>query len=74
MNVAELRSQLNKLIEEGKGELEVVVSSDAEGNSLSRLDELSISYCYEDEPIHPDDVGTEFDEEDLTVRVIVWPV
>jgi hypothetical protein len=72
MNVTELKLLLDKLIEDGKGNLEIVVSKDAEGNGFNEIDELGVSHCFENEPVHPDDIGEEYDEEDLIEKLIVW--
>lgn len=72
MTLSELKIVIDELIKRGNGDLEVLSSSDSEGNSFNSVYELSISHCYEDEPVHPDDIGTEYDEEDLVEKVVIW--
>ena len=72
MKIIELKLHLDKLVEEGKGELEIVVSKDAEGNGFNEIDELGVSQCFDNEPVHPDDIGEEYNEEDLTEKLVVW--
>lgn len=82
MTVAELIAELQKY----PGDREVLVSSDAEGNSKGLLADASFEYYrkegYEYETYHPDDVIAELtwaDENDEEVApysqgVVLWPV
>jgi N-acetylmuramoyl-L-alanine amidase CwlA len=72
VTVNELKAELDKLIENGKGDMEILASKDAEGNGFNNLDEVSVNHCYDDEPVHPDDIGTEYDAEDLVEKVVIW--
>jgi hypothetical protein len=72
LTVNELKAELEKLIENGKGDMDILASKDAEGNGFNNLDEVTVDHCYDDEPVHPDDIGTEYDEEDLVEKVVIW--
>ena len=72
MTVNELKAELEKLIESGKGDLEILAPKYAEGNGFNNLDEVVVNHYYDNEPIHPDDIGTEYDEEDLIKKVVIW--
>lgn len=74
MRLAKLKEIVDELIEDGHGELDVIMSKDAEGNGFSSLYELFISHCYDNEPIHPNDIGTEYDEEDIERKIVMYPV
>jgi hypothetical protein len=74
MKLNELKRLINELVEDGKGEMEVLLSEDAEGNGFNDIDELTVDHCYDDEVVHPDDIGTEYDEESLEEKVIIWSV
>jgi hypothetical protein len=73
MTVRELIEHLSKL----DGDLPVIMGSDDEGNDFIEPYTPSESWAVEDDsmrcglyPVHPDDVGTEYDEAEL-VRVVV---
>lgn len=70
MNVSELIEQLQAL---GRPELEVMVAKDAEGNGFSALECVQIDPMVDGEAIAVEDVGTEFEEADVTYAVIFWP-
>lgn len=73
MNVLQLRNFLDELIKNGKGNHDIVLSSDAEGNRFNRIDTAQLDMCTdENDPVHPDDIGTEYDEADLTEKVTIW--
>ncbi|MEM5009336.1 hypothetical protein WKH57_01315 [Niallia taxi] len=72
MTINRLKELLDYLIKEGHGELEVLLSKDAEGNGFNGVDDITVNHCYENDPIHPDDIGTEYNEEDLEVKSIIW--
>ena len=74
MKLKELAEVLNKYVNEGKGDLIVNVSSDPEGNSVSNVDEITLGYMYDGEGVHPDDVGTEYDESEVTQEFTIWPI
>ncbi|MGZ9868169.1 hypothetical protein ACU3L3_07080 [Priestia endophytica] len=74
MKLNELKKLIDELVEDGKGEMEVLLSEDAEGNGFNDIDELGVSHCHYDTPVHPDDIGEEYDEEDLEEKVIIWSV
>lgn len=70
MTVTELIEQLKKL----DGNLQVIMSSDPEGNDFRSLYQAEQEWCTsEDEPVHPDDIGTEYEESDLQQKVVLWP-
>lgn len=70
---------LIKLLEREDGELEIIISSDAEGNNLKRIDELSKSNFalgddyLEDSLINEDDEPSYLPDECET-KVIIWPI
>ncbi|TPF17976.1 hypothetical protein [Priestia megaterium] len=73
MNVLELKNFLDELIKDGKGELEIVMSKDAEGNAFNRLDTAQLDLCNdENEPVNEEDIGEYYEREDLTEKVIIW--
>lgn len=72
MNVAELIAELELI----PGDTQVIVSRDPEGNGFESLH--SVDYGHKEkgprgEMVHPDDVGTEYDPEDLEPAVCLWP-
>lgn len=74
MKLSELKVVIDELFQQGKGNLEIILSKDAEGNGFNDIDELTVDHCYDNEPVHPDDIGTEYDEEDLEEKVVIWSV
>lgn len=73
MKLDELKLQIDKLIEQGKGSMEIVVSSDAEGNDFNNIHEIDTLLCYDGEPIHPDDVKDGYYRmEDTTEKLVLW--
>lgn len=69
-----------KMLEKYPRDMFVVVSSDAEGNSIRDLGQVSMTYLQKDgygyEEIADEDVGGEdgFFEEDLVKAIGMWPV
>ena len=69
-------SELIELLSEFDGDLEVIMGSDDEGNDFVEPYAPSLDWCVEDDtrcgyrPVHEDDVGTEYDEDEL-VRMVV---
>jgi hypothetical protein len=77
LTVQETTMKVSKLIEELSTldpDLEVILSSDPEGNDFSFLDEVAISLFatsgYEIWTVHPDDAD---EYEDLKEGVVLWP-
>lgn len=64
-------SELIEALQEFDGDLEVIAGSDEEGNDFNDLYYPSLNWCAPDDsmrcgwnPLHPSDVGTEYDIED----------
>ncbi|WP_182004630.1 hypothetical protein [Priestia aryabhattai] len=73
MNVLDLKNFLDELIKEGKGNLEIVLAQDAEGNAFNRIDTAQLDLCDdENNPVNEDDIGEEYNIEDLTEKVTIW--
>jgi hypothetical protein len=72
MTVGSLRAALANFPED----LPVLVASDEEGNSFEHLYDVEVSKYYEIDreiqTIHPDDVD-EYDQDDLSDAVVLWP-
>lgn len=72
MTVGNLRAALSGLPDD----LPIIMSSDEEGNSLNHLWEAVVSKCtvgrLNIEAVYPDDVR-DYDPEDLTDAVVLWP-
>lgn len=73
MNVKKLHELLGLLIQEGKGELDVFVSKDPEGNAFRKIDEATLDYYFDGEPVHPDDIGTAYDIKEVVEKITIWP-
>lgn len=73
MKVAELIEAL----QEFPGDAEIIAGSDEEGNDYVTPYFPSYDWCVEDDtrcgyrPVHPDDVGTEYDEDELVKMVVM---
>lgn len=69
MKVHELMELLSALPQN----VELWVSRDEEGNAFNRLAYVEEEYMSVDmEPIHPDDLD-EYDEDEVTRAVVLWP-
>jgi hypothetical protein len=68
--------EMIEYLSEFDGELEMIAGSDDEGNDFVVPYAPSLSWCVEDEtrcgyrPVHDDDVGTEYEVDEL-VRMVV---
>lgn len=75
MKVHELITLLQDLPEDH----EVYVSSDEEGNTITRLAVADESWGFPErdgyrlDTVADEDVGTEYDKEDLVQAVVLWP-
>ena len=74
MKVKELIDYLSEF----DGELEVIAGSDDEGNDFVVPYAPSLDWCVEDDdtrcgyrPVHPSDVGSEYDIVDLVQKVVM---
>lgn len=74
MTVEELIAHLLKL----PPDMDIIVASDEEGNDWDDLYYApSVSWCVEDDtrcglrPVHPDDIGTEYEQDELVQRVVL---
>lgn len=73
MKLIEIQRKINELVENGYGNYYVIASSDAEGNGFNTVSEFSVEKCYENEPVHPDDIEDNYyDENDLSEKVVIW--
>lgn len=73
MILNELKKKIDELVEQGNGDMEIIISSDAEGNSFNELDEIITSLCYGDEMVHSDDVEEGYyDKADLVEKLVIW--
>lgn len=72
MTVGSLRAVLSKFPDD----MHVLVASDEEGNSFEHLYDVEVSKYYEIDreiqTVHPDDFD-EYDPDDLTDAVVLWP-
>lgn len=71
-------SELIEHLQQFDGDLEVIAGSDDEGNDYIEPYFPTLSWCVEDDsfragfyPVHPDDVGTEYDEDELVQKVVM---
>lgn len=70
-------SELIKSLSEFDGDLEIIMGSDDEGNDFVVPYHPSLDWCVEDDtrcgyrPVALEDVGTEYDEEDLVQMVVM---
>lgn len=75
LTVGQLKEQLDKY----PTDMKVYLPSDEEGNSYNVLYELTESWfmegdnAYDRTAVHPNDVGTEYEEEHLIKVVLLWP-
>jgi len=69
MTVAELIQSL----QEFPGDLEVLVSHDAEGNTHSPMEGV-YDYAYDGEDLYDPEQDDFFDPEDVRPVVVIWPV
>jgi hypothetical protein len=67
MKVKELKHMLGNYHDE----MEIAISEDAEGNTLSPLAEVSLSRVA---PVYNNDWQLDFDEDQGTDYVVLWPV
>jgi hypothetical protein len=51
LTVNELKEELDKLIENGKGDIEILASKDAEGNGFNSLDEITVEEDLDDKVV-----------------------
>lgn len=73
MNVKELKEKLADFPDE----MRVILSIDEEGNGFHDLAVAQVTHCgvegHEIWAVADEDVGTEYDEADLTKMLILWP-
>lgn len=71
MNVTELIEELSKI----PGDTPVIVSGDEEGNYFNPLHSVDFGHMTKTDGhmVHPDDIGPEYDAEDVTPAVCIWP-
>lgn len=71
------KSELIALLNEIEGDPEVWVSSDEEGNSFDTVGAVQEEQMYgegrEAHPVADEDIGVEYDEEDLVRVIVIWP-
>lgn len=71
------KSELIALLNEIEGDPEVWVSSDEEGNSFDTVGAVQEEKMYgegrEAYPVADEDIGVEYEEEDLVRVIVIWP-
>lgn len=77
-NFMKISEAVRKLmdIHEAEGDIEIILSSDEEGNHHRDLYGVQVDWVLEEDdemyPVADEDVNTEYPEEDLTRRVVLW--
>lgn len=72
-----LKSEVIALLESIDGDPEVYVASDEEGNSFAHVSFVQLEQMHGEEenisPVHPSDIGVEYDADELTPAIVIWP-